>query len=83
MDKKWYNFKTKFTEACFELKEVNDLDKKNVGFVADDTTYQPHVEETHTVDSLNNITNDVTLESNNLTNLTTTNPSWRNNSRWH
>ena len=45
LEKTWDNFKTFFTEAYFELKEDNKLNKKHVGFIVDDTTYQPHVEE--------------------------------------
>ena len=37
LDKIWDNFKTNFTEAYFELTEDNELKKKHVGFMVDDT----------------------------------------------
>ena len=40
--------------------------------MANDTTDQPHVEETHMADVLNNLTNSVTSDTTNLTNLTMT-----------
>ena len=43
LKKTWGKFKTHFTEAYFELKEDNEPKKKHVGFMAGDTTYQPHL----------------------------------------
>ena len=73
LDKTWDNFKTHFTEAYFELKENNELNKKHVGFVADGTTYYPHVEEEQMADALNNLVNAVASDATNLTNLKMTN----------
>ena len=50
------------------------MDYNHVGFVVDDTTYQPHVEEAHMDDVLNNLDNSVTSDTTNLTNLTTKTP---------
>ena len=41
--------------------------KCHVGFVADKTTYQPHVEEAQISDSLNNLFNTSTSYTTNLT----------------
>ena len=41
--------------------------------MADDTTDEPHVEEAHMADSLNNLVNAVTSDATKLTNLTFSN----------
>ena len=38
------------------------MDKNHVGFMSDDTTYNPHMEEAHIVDASKKIANAVTLE---------------------
>ena len=38
LDKTWDNFRTFFTGAYFELKEHNELNKKHVVFMEDNTT---------------------------------------------
>ena len=38
--------------------------------MVDYTTYQPHMEEAHMANALNNLTNFITSEATNLTNLT-------------
>ena len=73
LDKRQDNFKTKFTEAKFELKEDNELNKKHVEFMADDTTNQTHVEEAHIVNALNNLSHTVTSDTTNHNKLTWTN----------
>ena len=50
---------THFKELYFELKEDNELNKKHVGLVMDETTFQPHDEEAHVDDTLKNLTNAV------------------------
>ena len=70
--KTWDKFKKFFTEDYFDLKEDNELKNKRVGFVSYDTTYQPHVEESHMVDALNNLVKSITSDTTNLTNLTWT-----------
>ena len=73
LDKTWDNFKKHFTEIYFELKENNDPKNKHVGFVADEYTYQPHVEEVDMDNTLNNLTNTTTSDATNINNLTLTN----------
>ena len=43
--------------------------KKHVKFVADETTDQTHVEESHMVDALNNLSNTITSDETSLINL--------------
>ena len=52
--KTWENLKTYFTETYFEIKGDNELNKKHIGFVADDTIYHSHKEEAHMADTLDN-----------------------------
>ena len=59
------------------------MNKKRIGFMADDTIDQTHVDKSHMGDVLNNLDNAVTSDATNLTNLTRNTPSWSNNSRWH
>ena len=73
LDKTWDNFRTYFTEYYFELKEDNGLNKKHVGFVADDTIDHPRVEESQMTDALNNLANADAADATNLTSLRFTN----------
>ena len=73
LPKTWENFKTHFTESYFEPKEENELNNKHAGFMVHDNIYQPHMEESQTADTLNNLANAVTSYATKLTNLTTTN----------
>ena len=57
----------------FELNEDAKLNKNHVRFVADETTDQQHVEESHMEDALKNLTNAIKYYAFNPTNLTTTN----------
>ena len=41
--------------------------------MVDDATYHPHVEEAHISNALNNLSNAITSDTSNLTNLTLTN----------
>ena len=69
----WDTFKTHLTEAYFEIKENNELNKKHVGFVAYETTDKPHVEEAYMNESLNNLVNSFISDATNLANLKTKN----------
>ena len=73
LEKTWENFRRHFTEDFFELNKDNELKKKHVGFVLDDTIYQPHEKEAHMADALKNLENSLTSDAANLTKLTTTN----------
>ena len=57
--KNMVQLQTHFKELYFELKEDNELNKKHVGLVMDETTFQPHDEEAHVDDTLKNLTNAV------------------------
>ena len=73
MDKTWDNFKKYFIEAYLEIKEDNELNKKHLGFLADKTKDQPHVEESHMADTMKNVSNTITSGATKLNNLTTEN----------
>ena len=72
---KWDNLKTHFVEAHFELNEDNELNKKHVRFLVDETsiTDKPNVQEAQMTDALNNLANEVTSDATNITNITTVN----------
>ena len=80
--KAWDNFKTHFTECYFELYKDNELNKKHFGFVADDTTDHPHMEEAHMANALEKPANAVTSDATKLTNLTTTKSKLAEQSAW-